>query len=175
MAFKRKSPQPINEGGTNTKAFTNLFGVSYFDGGKLNNVDVGLSGYVLTSNGLAAPSFQVAGSGGGSITWVDQTSSPVSTLINHGYIMDAGATNIVATLPTTAVLGSLIYIVGTGSGLWQLQQNAGQTINFGAISTTTGIGGSLSSTSPFDCITLVCSQADLKFVVISSIGNISYL
>src|SRR5258708_2507043 len=58
MAFKQNSPISILEGGTNTQSFVHAFGVAYYDGGALNNISPGTSGYVLTSNGTSAPSFQ---------------------------------------------------------------------------------------------------------------------
>lgn len=58
MSYKQTSPIPILEGGTNTQSFVHAFGVAYYDGGSLNNIDPGISGYVLTSNGNSAPSFQ---------------------------------------------------------------------------------------------------------------------
>ena len=71
MAYKRISPTPIAEGGTNTTSLTNTDGVVYYDGSKLATTTVGSSTQVLTSNGTGvAPTFQAAGvsSGVSSIT-----------------------------------------------------------------------------------------------------------
>ncbi len=82
---------------------------------------------------------------------------------------------ITGTLPSTAAFGSVIAIVGYGSGGWSIAQNSGQTIHFGNVNTTTGVGGSLSSTNRYDCVELLCTVADTAFVVRSSIGNITYV
>jgi len=67
MSYKRITPSPIAEGGTNASSMTNTDGVVYYDGTKLNTTTVGTAGQVLTSNGAAmAPTFQAAG--GGSVT-----------------------------------------------------------------------------------------------------------
>lgn len=68
MAYKRISPVPITEGGTNTKSFSTTDGTIYFDGTSLNVTATGSSGEVLTSNGVGfAPSFQSIPPSGGSV------------------------------------------------------------------------------------------------------------
>jgi hypothetical protein len=174
MAFKQFSPIPILEGGTNTQSFVHVFGVAYYDGASLNNIDVGTSGYVLTSNGISGPaSFQAIPSP--FFTWVDQTTTPVALTNNDGYVMDAGATLITATLPAVSPFGTVIVVEGKGSGLWTIAQNAGQTIHFGAKSTTTGATGSLSSTGQYDSVELLCITANTDFKVRSSVGVLYYV
>lgn len=52
-------PLPIAEGGTNTTAFSEINGTVYYDGTKLDSIDPGIAGEVLTSNGPSSPpSFQ---------------------------------------------------------------------------------------------------------------------
>jgi len=59
MSYKRISPQPIAEGGTNATSMTDTDGVVYFDGTSLVTTTVGSSTQVLTSNGMGmAPTFQ---------------------------------------------------------------------------------------------------------------------
>ena len=70
MAYKRQSPMPIVEGGTNTQSLTTTDGVIYFDGTELNTSNVGTTGWVFTSQGAgSAPRFQAAGSMGGSFSY----------------------------------------------------------------------------------------------------------
>jgi len=76
-------------------------------------------------------------------------------------------------LPLTATLGSIVKVNGKGVGGWIISQNAGQTIHFLAQDTTTGAGGSLASTTQYDCITLRCITADTDFVVESVTGNLT--
>lgn len=69
MAYKRISPVPITEGGTNTKSFSTTDGTVYFDGTELATTATGTSGQVLTSNGVGfAPTFQPIPSGGIAVT-----------------------------------------------------------------------------------------------------------
>lgn len=91
---------------------------------------------------------------GGGITWVNVTGTTQTIAINTGYIAN-NAAQVVFTLPATANIGDTFYITGNGSAGtagWQLKQNAGQQIFFGSTSTTTGIGGSLTSTNQLDSI-----------------------
>jgi stage V sporulation protein SpoVS len=256
MSYKRLSPQPIIEGGTNTQSFTHAFGVAYYDGGALNNIDPGLNNYVLTSNGSSAPSFQavsasgavttvdgnsgsaapssgvltISGSGpittsgtsatisitttaantltsssgtatassnnfnivgagtvttsatgatltitGGAsgIAWNNVTSATQAMAINNGYISNDGATLVTMTLPATAAIGSIVQVQGAGSGLWTIAQNALQSISFNSVTSTVGTGGSVSSTSQYDSITLICITANTTWAVNQSTGNLS--
>ena len=78
MSFKQNSPIPILEGGSNTRSFSHVFGVAYYDGAALNNIDPGTSGFVLTSNGNGgAASFQAV-SASGSITTVNGNTGSVT-------------------------------------------------------------------------------------------------
>lgn len=106
-------------------------------------------------------------------SWVDQTTTPVTMAPNTGYTSDAGATLIVYTLPTTAIIGDRVEINGKGTGLWQIAQAASQQINYGNVPTTAGTGGSISSTLQYDCITLraLTAGAASIWVVTSAAGN----
>ncbi len=302
MGFKQRSPLPIIEGGTNTQSFVHAFGVAYYDGAALNNIDPGTSGYVLTSNGNSgAASFQavsasgaittingnsgsvtpsagavtisgdgtvlstsgsgstlsvtstaarvfhsgtgdatassnaititgtgvisttatsatltiassaanvihsssgdatassnaftivgsgtvstsasgstltITGSGGGGgITWNDQTTTSVTMAVNNAYSAN-NAGLVTLTLPAAAVFGSVVQVSGNGAGGWSIAQNSGQTIHFGSVNTTAGVGGSLASTNRYDQVTLVCSVANTDWVVNSSFGNLTYV
>lgn len=116
------------------------------------------SGYVLTSNGSSAlPTWQ-APSGGG-ITWSEVTGTSQNMAINSAYIAN-NAGLVTLTLPSTAAIGSIVWIVGKGAGLWKIAQNSGQTIHFGSQNTTTGVGGSLTATNQYDAIQLLCTIAN---------------
>lgn len=135
----------------------------------------GSAGEVLTSAGGAGSPMTWTAVGGGGVTWIDQTTTPVTLAVDSAYSMNAGASLITATLPTTAAFGTVIQVSGYGSGGWTIAQNANQMIHFGAVTTTTGVGGSLSSTDDKDQVTMVCAVANLEWVVNSSIGNITYV
>lgn len=127
MAYKRNSPIPVIEGGTNASSMTTTDGVVYFDGTSLVTTAVGSSTQVLTSNGTGmAPTFQNAASGGaGSVTnWTDVTSGTQALAVDSGYSANFG-TLVTLTLPATSALGSIIVVTGKGSGGWLIAQNSG--------------------------------------------------
>ena len=137
--------------------------------GSLDSLPLGSSGEVLTSNGAGAnPTWQAAG-----ITWQVDATAATTMVAANGYIANNG-TQTVLTLPATASVGDTFRVTGmnTATG-WQIAQNAGQTIHFGAQDTTTGVTGYLESTAIYDAVELVCNVADTDFIVISSIGNIT--
>ncbi len=85
--------------------------------------------------------------------------------INQGYITNKAVTAAAMTLPAVAAVGSAISILGRGATGWSIVQNAGQTIRFGATSSTTGAGGSAASTSQYQSISLVCIIANTDWIV----------
>src|ERR1700678_660514 len=89
---------------------------------------------------------------------------------NNGYICGGGATLSLA-LPATSAVGDLISITLDGSTGFTVTQGASQQIRLGNTQTTAGVGGSISSTAQGDTLNMVCSIADLKWNVLSSIGN----
>ncbi len=107
--------------------------------------------------------------------WIQTTTTPVILFPNYKYITDNGAILSTFTLPTTASFGTELAIAGVSSGGWTITQGTGQSINFGNITTTVGVGGSLSSTYQNDAIKLVCVSANTTWNVLSSIGNITII
>lgn len=72
----------------------------------------------------------------------------------------ANANLVTLTLPATAALGDSVRVTGFGAGGWTIAQNAGQQIIIGNVSSTIGVGGSVSSTNRYDGIELVCTVAN---------------
>ena len=107
------------------------------------------------------------------LSWNNATATQSATA-NNGYVGTA-TTLTTITLPSTAAFGTIVEVVGTGTGLWRISQNANQFIKFGITGTTTGTGGYLSATSQYDCVKLLCTSANTAFVVTSAIGNIFYI
>lgn len=105
--------------------------------------------------------------------WVDVITSPKPLLANFNYVTDNGASIVNFTLPATAAFGTMIQVSGKSSGGWSIAQNAGQSINFGSISTTVGVGGSLASTNQYDYVRLLCVTANTTWNVTGSMGNIT--
>jgi hypothetical protein len=107
------------------------------------------------------------------LTWSREAGAAVNAAVNHGYVnTNVGLTTF--TLPVVAALGTVIAIMGESAGGWKIGQRAGQNIQMGAVSTTAGIGGYLSSTNQYDVVYLVCRVANTTFSVVQSMGNITY-
>ncbi len=142
--------------------------------GVMQQVGIGSSGQVLTSNGAGAlPTFQTPSAG---FTWVDISTNTQPLAPNVGYVTD-NASLVTYTLPVTAAFGTIIEITGGVTGAatapWTIAQNAGQSINFGTSSTTVGVTGSLSANFQYDSVRILCIVADTTFVVLDSSGSLN--
>lgn len=125
---------------------------------------------ISVTNG--AGSITIASTGGG-LPWTEVTGvGPTAMSIDNGYIANNAAL-VTLTLPNTAAVGDTIKIDGSGAGGWLIAQNAGETIHFLGQDTTTGVGGSLASSTRYDCITLRCIIANTDWVVESVVGNLT--
>ena len=120
-----------------------------------------------------AGSVTIAVTGGG-LPWNEETGTTVSMAVNYGYIMN-NSSRVTGTLPASASVGDIIHVTGKGAGGWKIAQNAGQTIYYGEITTTTGTGGYLQSNQVKDSVEIVCVTANNDWNVISSIGNPQYV
>lgn len=119
-----------------------------------------------------AGSITISGSGGG-MSWTVVTGTTQAMAVNNGYIANNAGT-VVATLPATAAVGSIVAITGINNNTgWQIAQNSGQQIFFGTSSTTSGVSGSLASTKTRDTVFLLCVVANTTWNVTDSIGNIT--
>jgi hypothetical protein len=135
-----------------------------------------VNGVTLTTGGgtttfLNANGTYTTPAGGTGFTWSTVSGTTQSAAINNGYIPTNSSLTTI-TLPSTAVVGSIVAIAGQGSGSWKVAQNSGQTIHFASQNTTTGTGGSLTTTNQYDSIELICVTANTDWVVRSSVGNI---
>jgi len=89
---------------------------------------------------------------------------------SHGYInTNVGLTTF--TLPLLANIGDEIQIMGESAAGWTIAQNAGQNIQIGNVSTTIGVGGSVSSLNRYDCITIRCRVANTTCSVTGIVGG----
>jgi hypothetical protein len=104
------------------------------------------------------------------LAWSEETSTSASLAIGNGTIADNVA-QVTLTLPVTIAVGQRVGAAGKGAGGYQIAQNAGQIIHVAGSATTTGVGGSLTSTSQFDCLELLCITANTTFVVRNSEGT----
>ena len=156
------------------------------------SADDNVVGSVATDSGTVTPvtnSFTISGgvgistTGAGATTTIDSTfggidineitvTGPTSMVEDTGYIAN-NAAQVDLALPLTSALGSILKINGKGAGGWIISQNAGQTIHFLAQDTTTGVGGSLASSTQYDCVTIRCITATTDWVVESVVGNLT--
>lgn len=144
---------------------TTVTGILKGDGTAISAITVG--------SGLSYDGTTLSATGGGSgITWSEVTGTSQAGAVNSGYILN-NAGLVTLTIPTTAAVGDIVRVVGKGAGGWLIAQNASENINFGSVTTTTGVGGSLASTNRYDCVELVCTVADTTWTVMSSVGNIT--
>lgn len=127
---------------------------------------------VSITNG--AGSITINATGAGALTWNVQSTGTVTAAANNGYLI-TDASLVTVTLPTTIAQLSIIQIAGYGAGGWTIAQNSGQEIFFGDVHTTSGTGGSLSSSNQYDQVTLMCTVANTTFVVLSALGNLTYV
>lgn len=105
---------------------------------------------------------------------INQSTQPANLVANNGYICQAGGTgNVSSALPSASRVGDLIEITLDGATSWTITQAVGQQIRLGISQTTSGVGGSIVSTQQGDSLRMVCSVANLRWNVLSSIGNLT--
>jgi hypothetical protein len=131
---------------------------------------VGTSGQYLVSNGAAElPTFQTATP---QLVVTPVAGATQAMLSNHTYIAnDASKTTF--TLPTTSAVGDIIGIVGSqlNTGGWAITYTTGQSIS-GPNESSTVTTGNLTSTGAYgQTIQIMCTVANLTWVVIDNSGG----
>ena len=116
------------------------------------------SGITISQSGSTI-TISVSGAG---TSWVDVTTSTQALASNTGYIIDRSAGGVTCTLPAVSSLGDVMYIVGRQQS-WSIAQGASQQVIVGNDSSTSGVGGSVASTNAHDCVTLICTKANLEW------------
>ena len=117
-------------------------------------------------------SITIAATAGG-VTWTGKTTS-FAMVAENGYIAIGLGAGITATLPATAAVGDIFELTDADSTyLVTIAQNALQYINFGNLTTTPGITGSLATRDIGDSLRIVCIVTNIGFQVLSSVGNIT--
>lgn len=131
------------------------------------------AGAPAAANLSAGPGISIS-SGSNSITisgtgsaagWTEVTGATQSMVADNGYVTNR-ATLVTLTLPATAAFGTYLAVVGKGAGGWIIAQNALQTIQVGASTSTAGVGGSVASTNRYDSVEFVCTTANLVWTVL---------
>lgn len=143
----------------NTPAGADVEWLSGNVGGKVGpdagaNVNV-IGGGAVTVTGTPLTNTLAVTVAAGGLVWTRDALAAVVLGADEGHIpTNVGLTTY--TLPATAALGTVIKIVGESAGLWAIAQNAGQSIQVGNVSTTPGVGGSITATNQYDTIELIC-------------------
>lgn len=136
-----------------------------------NNLNIVGSGSTTTSG--SGDTITINSSGGG-LSWNEVTAvGPTAMAVDMGYVANF-TSRVELLLPDTAAFGSVIEIVGVGTGGWQINQNAGETIYFGDSSTTTGASGTIQSSEDRACVKLVCISANTDWAISYSSGNLIF-
>ena len=166
----RQGGTPVNiaTGGTNLSSTPTdgqlLIGNSNTNAYTLATITQGSGVTVTNGHGTIT----IAASGGGP-SW-SAKSTAFAIAANGGYQCSSAATG---TLPATAAVGDTYYLMGITSAGWIVAQNSGQSIVFGAQTTTVGAGGSLAAITAGDCVTIVCTATNTGFMVLNAVGNIT--
>lgn len=109
---------------------------------------------------------------GSQITNVNQATSSAALSANHRYATNNGASLVTYTLPVSPTIGDTYIIIGGSSGGWTVAQNASQQIHLGSSATTAGVGGSISSSNQYDCVS-VTNVAANTFTAYAVQGNLT--
>jgi hypothetical protein len=109
----------------------------------------------------------VISTAGSAASWTEVTGTTQAMVADNGYIVN-NASLVTLTLPTVAALGTYQSLIGKGAGLFTIAQNAGQSINIGSVTSTIGVGGSVTSTGKFDSFTLVCTVANTVWTILGA-------
>ena len=132
-----------------------------------NTITAG-AGMVVT-NGAGTISLSTTGGG---IKW-NVVSTNQAMLVDNGYDAISPGGALTFSLPATSAVGDEVVLTLDGATSWQITQGAAQQIRMGTSQTTSGAGGSLTSNQQGDTVTLVCTVANTRWNVLSSMGNIT--
>lgn len=119
----------------------------------------------------AANSITISASVPSSITWQAIAASQAMA-VNNGYACTGGG-SISLSLPAVSAVGDILEVTLDGSTDFTITQGAGQSVRMGNQATSGGVAGSLASTASGDSLKLVCSFANTRWNVLSSMGNIT--
>jgi hypothetical protein len=161
----------VNVGGSTPGVVETLTGNS---GGAVgpngaHNINVVGTGNVTVTGNAGTNTLTISVVGEGEV-W--QTITASQTLaVNNGYVCVSPGGALALALPAVSAVGAIIEVTLDGATSFSITQSAGQQIRIGNTATTAGAGGSLTSTQQGDSIRMVCSVANLKWNVLSSMGN----
>lgn len=156
-------------GGITVPSFITTGAVVVDAAGVVTDADASTSGFVLTSTGAGTtPTFQAIPP---SFTWNNVTGASQAMAVGNGYVDNGSASPTPYTLPATGAVGDLVSVQGASAGLFKIAQNALQQIHFNGVSSTIGVGGSVTATGQYDSISLICITANTDWAVNTSVGT----
>lgn len=120
--------------------------------------------FLKVANNLSDVANQVTAFG--NILPTTVTTAATAALTNNAKHIANRGTLVTYTLPATAAVGTEIDIAGLGAGGWQVNQNAGQSIHVGSVTSTVGAGGSIASSNQYDSVRLICLVANTEWSVL---------
>lgn len=107
---------------------------------------------------------------------VNQASGSASLAAQTMYVTNNGASLVTYSLPATVAQGTTILIIGQSAGGWKIAQNAGQTIVMNALTTTSGVNGSVSSLNKNACVKLIAIDATTNvWIIKDSSGSLTFV
>lgn len=158
-------------GGTGLASLTayELIAAGTTSTGNVQQIGLGTSGQVLTSNGAGAlASFQAASPSGFS-PYINVTGTSQTMAVNSGYIAN-NAGLVTFTPPATCAVGTVFGICGNGAGGWSLNlATNSQTFNLGSSQGTVAVA----SSNQYDGMQFVCTVANTTFSAIDAVGNLT--
>jgi hypothetical protein len=125
---------------------------------------------VSITNGAGSITISASGAG---FTWNTVSGSTQTIAAANGYIANDSGAQVVFTLPASGTVGDTFQILGMSADGWSIHQNASQYIQFGALVTTTGTGGSLTSSNQYDSVTITCVVTNNGWQVTTAVGNLT--
>lgn len=103
------------------------------------------------------------------------TSTPTPIIVANRVAYVCKGTDLLSfQLPPSSIAGFSFKIYGK-TCLWQIFQNAMQSVTFGYNTTTLGVTGSISSTIITDKIEITCLTANFEYDVSDCFGNITII
>lgn len=135
-----------------------------------NNINIVGAGGITVSGNAFTNTLTISESG---VSKWNLIGAPQTLVSNQGYICTSSGSfgTLMLLLPPVSSLGDIIEITLDGAGGFTVTQGAGQSIRIGNQITTAGTSGSLMSTQQGDTLRMVCQIANLKWNVLSSMGN----
>jgi hypothetical protein len=161
----------VGTGGGGTGILTITGNVGSAGADAFNNINIiGTAPLVFTA--VPATNTVTVTTSGGGVAW-NTVAAGGALAVNNGYVCAAPAGALSFSLPAVAAVGDVIELSLDGATSWTITQAAGQQIRISSLETTAGVAGSIASTAQGDSVKLVCSIANTRFNVVSSMGNIN--